>query len=60
MQKIKIISLILSMLGIVVFWIAGFNGNLKVAEIAFFTAGIFAGIALFAIALQKLRAKHLY
>ena len=42
-------------LGIVAFWIAGFNGRLDIAGYCFFGAGISGFIALIALGLHKVR-----
>ena len=57
-QIITAVALILSMIGIVVFWIAGFADKMLISKYAFYTAGIFAWIALIAIAIRKIKSKH--
>ena len=56
LEKIQWSFLTLSELGIVVFWIAGFNDRLDISAII--TAGICAFIALFCIGLTELRKRN--
>lgn len=58
MEKIdKVIAagIILAALGIVIFWIAGFNGNLDVAAFSLFLGGAAACVAVLCIGLKSLR-----
>lgn len=48
----------LAEIGILVFWIACFNGNLEVAKYAFFAAGCFACVAVIAGAIHKLKERN--
>lgn len=62
MKKIEIfiaVSLVVSMLSIVLFWVAGFTGHELASCVAFITGGVFAWFALIGIGLQALRRRHL-
>ena len=48
-------AIVLAAAGIVIFWIAGFNGNLEVSKWSFLAAGIAAGVADVTIGLRALR-----
>lgn len=58
LEKIFTVALVVAMAGVIVFWFAGFNGRMDVAQSSFFTAGIAAWVALASIGLQKLRRYH--
>lgn len=61
MKKIQItkaISLILSMIGVVVFWIAGFADKMMISRYAFLAAGIFAWIAVIAKVILDTKSRH--
>ena len=60
LQIIKNVSLIISMLGVILFWISGFMGHMELSKYALFGAGIAAWIALVAIIVKQLRARHFY
>lgn len=45
-------------LGIIVFWVAGFNDCMQLSEYAFFTAGIFAAVALLSKLIASVRRKN--
>lgn len=50
----------LAEIGIVIFWIAGFNHNKEVGAVAFFIAGILCWVALGVKLIDKLRRRSLY
>ena len=63
MKKIETIimaALIVAMVGIIVFWVSGFNGNYQLAAGVFLTAGVCAWIAIIAIAVKRMRYRHMY
>lgn len=45
-------------LGIVLFWVFGFNGHEDAAAVSFATAGVAAGVALSAAGLWHLRRRR--
>ena len=53
-------ALIVAMVGIIVFWVSGFNGNYQLAAGVFLTAGVCAWIAIIAIAVKRMRYRHMY
>ena len=55
MEKVIYAAIVLAAAGIVIFWIAGFNGNLDVATWSLLAAGIAAGVADVTIGLRALR-----
>ena len=59
-EKIIMAMLIVAMMGIVVFWVAGFNDHIQLAAGGFITAGVSAWIAIIAIAVKRLKYGHLY
>ena len=59
-EKIIMAALIVAMCGIIVFWVAGFNSQMQLAAGGFLSAGVSAWIALIAIAVKRLRYRHLY
>lgn len=60
LEKFIMAALVVAMMGIIVFWIAGFNENYQLAAGGFFAAGVSAWIALIAIGLKHLRYRNLY
>ena len=52
--------LVVAMMGIITFWVAGFNDQMQLALGGFLTAGISSGIAIIAIAVKRLKYGHLY
>ena len=58
-EKFIMAALIVAMMGVVVFWWAGFKENYQLAAGSFLTAGISAWIAIIAIGLKRLRYGHL-
>lgn len=59
LETIIMAMLFVAMMGIVVFWVAGFNDQMQLALGGFLTAGISAWIALIAIGLKRLRYRYL-
>lgn len=59
-EKIIMVALIVAMMGIITFWVAGFNDQMQLALGGFLMAGISSWIALIAIGLKRLRYRHLY
>lgn len=55
LEKVWSFFVTMAALGIVAFWIAGFNGRLDIAGYCFFGAGISGFIALIALGLHKIR-----
>lgn len=55
MEKVIYAAIVLAAAGIVIFWIAGFNGNLEVSKWSLLAAGIAAGVADVTIGLRALR-----
>lgn len=55
LEKISTVALIVAIVGVIVFLVAGFNGRMDIAQGSFFTAGIASWVALASIGLQKLR-----
>lgn len=51
-EKIWYVCVFIAAVGIVVFWIAGFMGDLVVSTTSFFGAGAFAVVAIIAKVLQ--------
>lgn len=63
MKKIKCmqwIFLTLCILGIIIFWSAGFNNRIDIAEISLIIAGICAWLALCCAGLIELRKEDFY
>lgn len=63
MKKIEIfiaVALIIAMVGVVLFWTAGFNGRMDVAQWFLVTAGISCWGALIGIGWRKLRQRNFY
>ena len=60
LEKFIMAALVVAMMGIIVFWIAGFNDQMQLAAGGFITAGVSAWIALIAIGLKRLRYRNLY
>ena len=58
-EKIIMVALIVAMMGIIVFWVAGFNDLMQLAAGSFITAGVSSWIAIIAIGLKHLRYRHL-
>ena len=59
LEKIIIAALVVAMVGIIVFWVAGFNDQMQLALGGFLTAGVSAWIAIIAIAVKRLRYRNL-
>ena len=55
MEKVITTGLVVAALGIVIFWIAGINGNLDVATWSLLAAGAAACVAVLCIGLKSLR-----
>ena len=60
LQVIENVFMLLAMLGVILFWFGGFKGYMELAKNALFGAGIAAWIALVAIIVKQLRARHFY
>lgn len=60
LEKVIMVALVVAMMGIVIFWVAGFNDRMQLAAGGFLTAGISAWVALIAIGLKHLRYRHMY
>ena len=60
LEKIIMVALVVAMMGIIIFWVAGFKENYQLAAGGFITAGISAWIAIIAIGLKHLRYRHMY
>ena len=58
LEKFIAVALILAMAGVVLFWTAGFNGNMIISQWSLTVAGISCWVALLGIGLQKLRRYH--
>lgn len=59
-EKISYAGIALAVVGIVAFWIFGFNNNLEASKWSFFFAGISAWLALISLGLNKLRSRWMY
>ena len=59
LEKIIIAALVAAMVGIVIFWVAGFNDKMQLAAGGFLTAGVSAWVAIIAIAVKRLRYRNL-
>lgn len=57
-EKIWCVSLFISEIGILLFWIFGFSGNLTVATYAFMIAGVSAFVALASVVASHLHKKR--
>ena len=55
MEKVIYAAIVVAAAGIVIFWIAGFNGNLDLSKCSLLAAGIAAGVADVTIGLRALR-----
>lgn len=63
MKKIEIfiaVALIIAMVGVVLFWTAGFNGNMMISQWALIVAGISCWGALLGVGVRKLRQRNFY
>lgn len=59
LEKIIMVALVVAMVGIIVFWVAGFNDQMRLALGGFLAAGISSWIALIAIGLKSMRYRHI-
>ena len=59
-EKIFCAALTVAAIGVVVFWVTGYNGNQVVSSISFVVAGIAAYVALGALVVHKLRNRYLH
>ncbi len=55
LEKIIMVALVVAMMGIIVFWGAGFKESYQLAAGGFITAGVSAWIAIIAIAVKRFR-----
>ena len=63
MKKIEIfiaVALIIAMVGVVLFWTAGFNGNMAISQWSLIAAGVSCWGALIGIGWRKLRQRNFY
>lgn len=60
LNRIIVVALVVAAVGIIVFWAAGFNGNIKLAGQVIVMAGVSAWIAIVSMALRFFRCKNLY
>ncbi|MBP3345994.1 MAG: hypothetical protein J6L86_03055 [Alphaproteobacteria bacterium] len=58
LEKIFTVALVIAMMGVVIFWAAGFNGHMDVAQGSLITAGVSCWVALVSIGLRKLRQRN--
>ena len=58
LETIKWGSLVLAEIGIVAFWISGFNDRLDISAVSLAVAGIFGYVFLACLGLQKLRSRN--
>ncbi|MDY4842302.1 MAG: hypothetical protein SO314_08075 [Alphaproteobacteria bacterium] len=58
MERLEKIFLVIAMMGVVIFWVAGFNGHMDVAQGSLITAGVSCWVALVSIGLRKLRQRN--
>ena len=59
-EKFIMAALIVAMVGIVIFWVAGFNDQMQLAAGGFWAAGVSSWVAIIAIGLKHLRYGHMY
>lgn len=60
LEKVIMAALVVAMVGVIVFWAAGFNNQMQLAAGGFLMAGVSAWIAVIAIGLKHLRYRNLY
>ena len=59
-EKIGYAGIVLAAVGIVAFWVFGFNNDLEASEWSLFSAGVSAWIGLISLGLNKLRFRWMY
>jgi len=59
LEKIFWLCITIAEMVIVGFWVAGLNGNLKLAAVLFYIGGGLCWVALGCLGLKKLRNRHL-
>ena len=59
LEKIAVASVAVACVCVIIFWISGFNGNIKLTEYSLATGGVFASVAIISGGLNAIKKQQL-